>query len=76
MHRSPRPFANTRSMALSEFYAPFIRPLNALGLDYFVTGSVASGIYGEIRTTLDIDIVLELPVIEALRHEKAFPIET
>ena len=24
-------------MALPEFYAPFIRQLNALGLDYFVT---------------------------------------
>ncbi len=63
-------------MALPEFYAPFIRPLNALGLDYFVTGSVASGIYGEIRTTLDIDIVLELPAVEASRLQNAFPIET
>ncbi len=63
-------------MALPEFYAPFIRPLNTLGLGYFVTGSVASGIYGEIRTTLDIDIVLELPIADALRLEKTFPIES
>ncbi len=63
-------------MALPDFYAPFIRPLNALGVDYFVTGSVASGIYGEMRTTLDIDVVLNLSVADALRLEQTFPIET
>lgn len=76
MRKSPTLSANTCFMALPEFYAPFIRPLNALGLDYFVTGSVASGIYGEIRTTLDIDIVLELSVADALRLGNAFPIES
>lgn len=33
----------------------------ALGLAYFVTGSVASTYYGEYRSTRDVDVVIELP---------------
>jgi hypothetical protein len=32
--------------------------LDRLGIDYFVTGSMASMLYGEMRTTLDIDVVV------------------
>lgn len=40
----------------------FTRPLNQSGLSYFVTGSMASMIYGEPRLTMDVDLVLVLPM--------------
>ena len=43
--------------------APFIGPLELLGLPYCITGSVAASVYGEPRLTADIDVVL------LLRHE-------
>jgi hypothetical protein len=44
-----------------ELYLIFTDPLEALGLEYFVTGSVASSSYGEPRYTHDLDLVLVLP---------------
>jgi Nucleotidyl transferase AbiEii toxin, Type IV TA system len=38
----------------------FIEPLETLGLRYFVTGGVATIVYGDPRFTRDIDIVLAL----------------
>ncbi len=38
----------------------FTRPLEAAGLEYMVTGSVAAMLYGEPRLTHDIDLVIEL----------------
>ncbi|MBI1860431.1 MAG: hypothetical protein HYR96_05895 [Deltaproteobacteria bacterium] len=38
----------------------FIAPLEKSGLNYFVTGSIASIFYGEPRLTHDIDIVIHL----------------
>lgn len=45
----------------------FLAPLEALGLQYMVTGGVASVIYGEPRFTRDVDLILELrePTAEA-----------
>ena len=53
--------------------APFLEPLERLGLPYCVTGSVAASVYGEPRLTADIDVVLLLKAsdIDALR--RAFP---
>jgi hypothetical protein len=53
--------------------APFIEPLERLGLPYCITGSVAASVYGEPRLTADIDVVLvlRLPDIPAL--QSAFP---
>ena len=53
--------------------APFLEPLERLGLSYCITGSVAASIYGEPRLTADIDVVLLLRAeyIPALRS--AFP---
>jgi hypothetical protein len=53
--------------------APFLDPLERLGLPYCVTGSVAASVYGEPRLTADIDVVLLLAAadIDALRQ--AFP---
>ena len=38
----------------------FVAPLETLGVDYMITGGVASVIYGDLRFTRDIDLVLEL----------------
>jgi hypothetical protein len=34
--------------------------LDRLGLDYFITGSIASSVYGEMRFTDDVDVVVLL----------------
>lgn len=49
--------------------APFLGPLERLGVPYCVTGSVAASVYGEPRLTADVDVVLLLKVqdIAALR---------
>jgi len=36
------------------------RILRRLGIRYCIGGSVASSVYGEVRTTLDVDLVVEL----------------
>ncbi|MBT8336567.1 MAG: nucleotidyl transferase AbiEii/AbiGii toxin family protein [Gemmatimonadetes bacterium] len=38
----------------------FIRPLEDAGVEYMITGGVASVIYGDPRFTRDVDIVVEL----------------
>jgi hypothetical protein len=38
--------------------APFLGPLERLGLPYRVTGSIAASVYGEPRLTADVDVVL------------------
>lgn len=38
----------------------FVAPLETLGVNYMITGGVASVIYGDPRFTRDIDLVLEL----------------
>lgn len=47
--------------------------LERLGLVYFVTGSTASIMYGEVRFTNDIDIVVDLPASKAKLFCAAFP---
>lgn len=41
-----------------DFISLFVAPLEAAGIEYMITGSVASSIYGEPRNTLDIDLVV------------------
>ncbi len=38
----------------------FVKPLNQVRIEYMVTGSVASILYGEPRMTHDIDLVIKL----------------
>ena len=59
-------------MALPEPHGFFIDPLEQVGLTYCITGSIASGLYGEPRLTRDVDIVLLLPVPEVSRFQEAF----
>ena len=52
---------------------PFLEPLEALGLPYMLTGSVAGILYGEPRLTHDVDIVVALRRADATRIVQAFP---
>ncbi|MEQ1858061.1 MAG: nucleotidyl transferase AbiEii/AbiGii toxin family protein [Longimicrobiales bacterium] len=47
-------------MDAPDLLALFVRPLEETGLQYMVTGGVASVIYGDPRFTRDVDIVLEM----------------
>jgi hypothetical protein len=51
----------------------FTRRLNALGIRYMVTGSVASIAYGESRLTHDVDIVVEIHRTDIERLAATFP---
>lgn len=44
-----------------------------LGLEYYVTGSMASTLYGRYRTTEDVDVVVELPSWKVRDFCAAFP---
>lgn len=46
--------------------------LRSLGIDYMVTGSFAMASYATARTTMDIDIVLEIKSSDATRFERKF----
>jgi hypothetical protein len=50
-----------------------IGALERLKIPYAIVGSYASGIWGEPRMTLDIDIVVQLSVDQAARLVGAFP---
>lgn len=58
-------------------FRPFIRRLEDSGLPYCITGSIASGVYGETRFTNDIDFILllrveDIPILRAAFPEKDF----
>jgi len=53
--------------------APFLEPLERLGLPYCITGSVAASVYGEPRLTADIDVVLLMRIEDVARLRAAFP---
>ena len=56
-----------------ELFEIFTRPMEELGISYLVTGAVASIVYGEPRTTHDIDLILDLQAHDATRLPLAFP---
>ena len=49
-----------KGISMIETLRDFVEKMNALGVDYMVTGSYAMSAYGEIRMTRDIDVVLQL----------------
>jgi hypothetical protein len=60
-----------------DFISLFVAPLEAAGISYMITGSVASSIYGEPRNTLDIDLVVliqpdQIPLLPRLFPEDDF----
>jgi len=44
------------------FLRSIIETLERLGLSYMIGGSVASSIYGEVRSTRDVDVSVVLPL--------------
>lgn len=54
-------------------YSAFFLALDASELPWCVTGSVASGIYGEPRMTIDIDFVLLLHAADIPKLRSVFP---
>ena len=51
----------------------FAVPLERAGLPYMVTGAAAAILYGQPRTTNDLDVVLELKVADLPRLRATFP---
>lgn len=51
----------------------FVQPLHAAGIAYFVTGGIATIVYGEPRFTRDIDLVLSVGPGDAERFLALWP---
>ena len=60
-------------MSQQELLTETVRRLEALGIAYMLTGSFASSLQGEPRTTHDIDIVLQINAAAVDRLTSAFP---
>jgi hypothetical protein len=60
-------------MSQQELLATVIHTLEELGIEYMITGSIASSLQGEPRSTHDIDIVVNLPGSKAHALAAAFP---
>lgn len=54
------------------FLRSIVETLEQLGLTYGIGGSVASSLYGEARSTLDVDISVVLPLDRVLDFTQAF----
>ncbi len=59
-------------MSEGSLFLDFLRKFEQLGLEYMVTGSVASTMYGEPRVTHDVDVVLKLPPGGVAQFAQAF----
>jgi len=55
-------------------FAVYTDILNEKGIPYFITGSVASIVYGEPRLTHDIDLVINITSDQVENFIKAFPL--
>jgi hypothetical protein len=60
-------------MSQQELLKRVVEVLDAAGIDYMVTGSIASSLQGEPRSTHDIDLVVTLTPEAARELAKAFP---
>jgi hypothetical protein len=60
-------------MEQSELLRHLVGTLESLGLQYFVTGSIATIYYAEPRFTHDIDVVVDLPPARIEAFCRAFP---
>lgn len=54
-----------------EATGPVIRSFTALGVEYYIGGSIASSAYGMPRSTLDVDLVADLGTAQMDRFIKA-----
>lgn len=60
-------------MSQQELLKKVIQALDDAGIQYLVTGSVASSLQGEPRSTHDIDLVVAIERMDAKKLLKAFP---
>ncbi len=60
-------------MSQQELLKKVVLTLEQLAIGYMVTGSLASSLQGEPRSTHDIDIVIDLPQSKAHELVAAFP---
>ncbi len=60
-------------MSQQELLKQVVQVLAEAGIEYMVTGSVASGLQGEARLTHDVDLVISLPTQMAEKLAAAFP---
>lgn len=60
-------------MAEADLISLFAVPLEKAGLAYMVTGATAAILYGQPRTTNDLDVVLELTASDLPRLRAAYP---
>jgi hypothetical protein len=60
-------------MSQQELLKQVIATLERLNIDYMVTGSIASSMQGEPRSSHDIDVVVNLPASAIPRLLKSFP---
>lgn len=60
-------------MSQPELLARVVEVLNSLGINFFVTGSHASAVFGQPRSTHDIDVVVEMKPAAVSQLVAAFP---
>lgn len=60
-------------MSQQELLAKVVRTLEQMDIEYMVTGSIASSLQGEPRSTHDIDVVVNLSRSKANALAEAFP---
>lgn len=60
-------------MSQPELLVRVVRTLGDLGIDYMITGSIASSLQGEPRSTHDIDIVVSIRKADVQELVDAFP---
>ena len=61
-------------MSQSELLKKVIQVLQAAGIEHMVTGSIASSLQGEPRSTHDIDIIINVQQSAAIKLARAFPL--
>jgi len=60
---------------LLEALTPLAAALETLGVPYMIGGSVASSVHGAARTTIDVDLVADLPLAAVSRLAEALAAE-
>jgi hypothetical protein len=63
-------------MQQTDLFVIFTERLDAAGLQYMVSGSVAAMVYGEPRLTNDIDVILHVVRADLPRLVEAFPLDS
>jgi hypothetical protein len=65
---------NDKILSYDDFIRQVITAINAAGLDYMIGGAVAAWAWGEPRATLDLDVVVNIPLTAVGRFSKELEI--